>query len=410
MIYKIVQGNSFYLHIFVDRLVVGKNGSTVLAVDMTKAGGISVTLSDNCCCCRTHCEVVSVGGNEVVCIIPSTLDIGNYDLCMRWYDGDMECSSVERNILQIVCNNARTHIPAGVVDGETSGLYNLHYYLSTSKELGDGGSGGIDMSQYLTKTEADSIYARKTDVAEAIEYVESAKNTNKELVSPEVSGTWTVFKNDGQTRVSTSDAKTLDVENGHVVSWSGTYKWTATEGKKNPTAVSGDWTTLTASGENSTSLRKLPLTSDTTISATLSAPKTGLMVSGSSVELASGNDTKTDSVKVSFKHRRYWGLVSSSSVTADAVKKLSGTDLNNSRTAKLTGISATDSQYYVIAYPKAMGELTKIVQNGATPLLSGGFVKSEVTVVNDAGASVAYLVYRTEKPGALKDNSYLEIA
>ena len=261
-------------------------------------------------------------------------------------------------------------------------------------------------------TSSDGLMSKedKTALDADHSYVTSAKNTNKELVSPEVSGTWTVLKNDGQTRVSTSDAKTLDVENGHVVSWSGTYKWTATEGKKNPTAVSGDWTTLTASGENSTSLRKLPLTSDTTISATLSAPKTGLTVNGSAVVLANGNDTKTDSVKVTFKHRRYWGLVSSSSVTADAVKKLSGTDLNNSRTAKLTGISATDSQYYVIAYPKAMGELTKIVQNGATPLLSGGFVKSEVTVVNDAGASVVYLVYRTEKPGALKDNSYLEIA
>ena len=260
---------------------------------------------------------------------------------------------------------------------------------------------------------ADGLMSKedKTALDADHSYVTSAKNSNKELVSPEVSGTWTVFKNDSTTQASTSTGKTLDVENGFVVTWAGTYKWTEAEGKKNPTAVSGNWTTLTASGTASASYRTpSPVSTDTTISATLSAPKTGLMVSGNSVVLASGNDTKTDSVKVTFKHRRYWGLVSSSSVTADAVKGLSGTDLNNSRTAKLTGISATDSQYYVIAYPKAMGELTKIVQNGATPLLSGGFVKSEVTVVNGAGASIPYLVYRTEKPGALKDNSYLEIA
>jgi hypothetical protein len=134
------------------------------------------------------------------------------------------------------------------------------------------------------------------------------------------------------------------------------------------------------------------------------------MVVGSDVKPASGNDTKTASASVHFYHRRYFGLASVSNITADVIKGLSKTDLNNSRTTKLEGISATDAQYYVIAYPKAMGELSKIVQNGATPLLNGGFEKSEVTVTNAAGASIVYLVYRTVNPGALKDNSFLEIA
>lgn len=234
-------------------------------------------------------------------------------------------------------------------------------------------------------------------------------NENKELVSPTISGTFTV-KTSGGSQNSTSTSNSLDVENGFMVDWTGTFKWKRTAGMKSPERVSGNWTTLPASGVASAAYTATGLKADTTISATLAAAKTGLMVSGSSVVLAKGNDTKTATAKVRFLHRRYWGLTTEKTVTAAVVKALSGTDLNNTKTAKLTGISATDAQYYVIAYPKAMGDLSKIVQNGATPLLDGGFVKSEVNVTNAAGVAIAYYVYRTDKPGALKNNSFLEIA
>lgn len=234
-------------------------------------------------------------------------------------------------------------------------------------------------------------------------------NENKELVSPTISGTFTV-KTSGGSQSSTSTNNSLDVENGFVVDWTGTFSWKAASGMKRPESVSGNWTTLPALGVASAAYTATGLKADTTISATLAAAKTGLMVSGSSVVLAKGNDTKTATAKVRFLHRRYWGLTTEKTVTAAVVKALSGTDLNNTKTAKLTGISATDAQYYVIAYPKAMGDLSKIVQNGATPLLDGGFVKSEVNVTNAAGVAIAYYVYRTDKPGALKNNSFLEIA
>lgn len=239
--------------------------------------------------------------------------------------------------------------------------------------------------------------------------VSNMTNENKELVTPTISGTFTVKTASG-TQSSTSTNNSLDVENGFMVDWTGTFSWKAVSGKKKPESVSGNWTTLPASGVASEVYTVTGLKVDTTISATLAAAKTGLMVSGSSVVLAKGNDTKTATAKVRFLHRRYWGLTTEKTVTAAVVKALSGTDLNNTKVAKLTSISATDSQYYVIAYPKAMGELSKIVQNGATPLLDGGFVKSEVSVTNAAGVAIDYYVYRTDKPGALKNNSFLEIA
>lgn len=239
--------------------------------------------------------------------------------------------------------------------------------------------------------------------------VSDMTNENKELVTPTISGTFTVKTASG-TQSSTSTNNNLDVENGFMVDWTGTFSWKAASGKKKPESVSGNWTALPASGVASEVYTVTGLKVDTTISATLAAAKTGLMVSGSSVVLAKGNDTKTATAKVRFLHRRYWGLTTEKTVTAAVVKALSGTDLNNTKVAKLTSISATDAQYYVIAYPKAMGELSKIVQNGATPLLDGGFIRSEVSVTNAAGVAIDYYVYRTDKPGALKNNSFLEIA
>lgn len=245
------------------------------------------------------------------------------------------------------------------------------------------------------------------------DFINGVKNGNLALVSPEIRGRWSVFNAAGTVVESMGSPSTsLSLENGYQASWTGAFSYPAAKvGQKVPTSVSGNWTALPAANTPSATY-KTPekVKTDTTISATIAAAKTGLMVVGSDVKPASGNDTKTASASVHFYHRRYFGLASTSSITADVIKGLSKTDLNNSRTAKLTGISATDAQYYVIAYPKAMGELTKIVQNGATPLLNGGFVKSEVTVTNAAGASIVYLVYRTVNPGALKDNSFLDIA
>ncbi len=245
------------------------------------------------------------------------------------------------------------------------------------------------------------------------DFIDGVKKGNKELVRPFIRGKWSVFNAAG-TAVTSKDStsNSLQLENGFQASWTGTFWYPVLkDNQKEPTSVMGKWAELPSGpGVDSSPYSSEKVKENTTISATLLAPKTGLMVSGTDVIPARGSDMQTASASVSFYHRRYFGLSSSANITADVVKILSKTDLNNSRTAKLDGISATDAQYYVIAYPKAMGELTKIVQNGATPLLNGGFVKSEVTVTNEAGAQVLYLVYRTEKPGALKDNSFLEIA
>lgn len=248
---------------------------------------------------------------------------------------------------------------------------------------------------------------------ENADFIASVKFGNLTLVSPTIKGKWSVTNSTG-TPVTSMDStnNSLSLENGFKASWTGTFSYpVAGSRQKAPNSVSGNWSKLPSPGvESEAYTTPTAVTTNTNIVAIILAPKTGLMVVGSDVKPASGNDSKSAIASVSFYHRRYFGLASVSNITADVIKGLSKTDLKNSRTAKLEGISATDAQYYVIAYPKAMGELNKIVQNGATPLLNGGFVKSEVTVINAAGASIIYLVYRTVNPGALKDNSFLDIA
>lgn len=245
------------------------------------------------------------------------------------------------------------------------------------------------------------------------DFIASVKFGNLTLVSPTIKGKWSVTNSTG-TPVTSMDStnNSLSLENGFKASWTGTFSYPAAgSGQKAPNSVSGNWSKLPSAGvESEAYTTPTAVTTNTNIFATISAPKTGLMVVGSDVKPASGNDSKSATASVSFYHRRYFGLTSNKNITGDVIKGLSKTDLNNSRTAHLTNISATDAQYYVIAYPKAMGELNKIVQNGATPLLNGGFAKTESLVVNEAGAEINYLVYRTINPGALKDNSFLDIA
>ena len=116
MIYKIVQGNAFKLHILVRKMDLSKEFNRLVDFDLTKASDIKVELQ--CCFDDSIIVPTSIGGiehNVLVCNIPSTLDIGNYNVAVSWnYDG-YAMKSVERNIMQIVETNNRVKIPVGVL-------------------------------------------------------------------------------------------------------------------------------------------------------------------------------------------------------------------------------------------------------------------------------------------------------
>lgn len=135
MIYKIVKGNSFKLHILVRKMDVSKEFQRLVDFDMSLATDIRVELSGFCCdVISVPVQVAGIQGNVLICDIPSSLDCGNYNVRVSWkYDGS-EMVSIEHNLLRIVEHNSMSNVPIGVTEGEHTGLFNLRYYIVTSNQ------------------------------------------------------------------------------------------------------------------------------------------------------------------------------------------------------------------------------------------------------------------------------------
>lgn len=229
---------------------------------------------------------------------------------------------------------------------------------------------------------------------------------NPAVVTPVITISWTYYEN-----TDTSDATPVtpeknagtatspQIEIGYRAKYTATWKWTATSGKKNPTETSGTFgTTLPSSGVASAS-KTTTVTATTTISQTVTAPKQGLVVSNNAVVAPSGIDSASASHKITFLYKRYWGVTTASSITESVIEGLENSELTSTKSKTLTGVTASSTQYYVIAYPTALGELSSIIQDGATPVLSA-FTRTTVSVTNAAGYTQDYYVYRSNNVGA----------
>jgi len=120
MIYKIVQGNSFKLHVLVRKPDISSDSSKLIDFDMTKATDIKVALTCDFGESMTIPSHVSmVLPNVVVCDVPSTLEIGNYNVSVSWKMDGNDMASVERNLFRIVEYNSQVRCPICMVDGDT---------------------------------------------------------------------------------------------------------------------------------------------------------------------------------------------------------------------------------------------------------------------------------------------------
>lgn len=226
---------------------------------------------------------------------------------------------------------------------------------------------------------------------------------NPTLVSPVITISWTYYKYDGTTSATPEKndgtASAPKIEVGYKAKYTGTFKWTAASGKKNPTSTSGTFgTTLPASGVASAS-KTATVSASTTLSQKLVAPKQGLIVSNGAVTAPTGSDETSASVAITFLYKRYIGVTTASSITESVIKGLSSSELTSSKSKTITGVTASGTQYYVIAYPTALGALSSIIQDGATPVLSA-FTRTTVSVTNAAGYTQDYYVYRSNNVGA----------
>lgn len=119
MIYKIVQGNSFKLHILVRKPDISSESNMLIDFDMTKATDIKVSLVCNFGESTIIPAHVSMAlPNVVVCDVPSTLDIGNYNVSVQWRMDGNDMASVEKNLFRIVEYNSQAQYPICMVEGD----------------------------------------------------------------------------------------------------------------------------------------------------------------------------------------------------------------------------------------------------------------------------------------------------
>ena len=119
MIYKIVQGNSFKLHILVRKPDISSESNMLIDFDMTKATDIKVSLVCNFGESTIIPAHVSMAlPNVVVCDVPSILEIGNYNVSVSWRMDGNDMASVEKNLFRIVEYNSQAQYPICMVEGE----------------------------------------------------------------------------------------------------------------------------------------------------------------------------------------------------------------------------------------------------------------------------------------------------
>lgn len=242
---------------------------------------------------------------------------------------------------------------------------------------------------------------------------------NKPLIGCSITGSWNFFKNDGVTEVApkdmnpTPDGNNPTIEEGYKAQFTGTYKWTHNDNYKDPTAVAS-WSfwkdkPLPGTGVDSESKTSSILGWDTTITAAITAYKTGLMVkSGTSdVVPASGLDSTGDDRRLYVRGRVFWGYTTSSDPSKVDFSKLSNT-LDWGANRRWDGVNPTGLEYVVYAYPKRFGALASITLNGADAII-GSFVRSERTITNAAGLNVPLYLYISGNAGAY-NNAKLNFA
>lgn len=264
------------------------------------------------------------------------------------------------------------------------------------------GSDGVLNREAVEKMAGVEISGGSANVKEKADKDSFASQKDVTPVSI-VDGVWTVYKNDGSTQAKTVSGNSCTIEFGYKAKFSGKYLWTTNTAYANPTKTSGNWgsTGLPASGVKSAEYTSAVLASNTTISQSISytkAPAAKVQNGYVVLETTGSDSTKSASASLSFNYAVFSGVLTKSTVTAADFASLTA-GYTTSKAATKSGVTAKAGEYYVYAYPSAWGDLTKIIQNGATPVLDG-FVKSTVSYTNGAGYTQNYTVYTSANDGA----------
>ncbi|WP_207426002.1 hypothetical protein [Pedobacter sp. SYSU D00535] len=228
------------------------------------------------------------------------------------------------------------------------------------------------------------------------------------LVSPTIYPEWTIYRNDGLTPYATpyTTAKHITVDKGCKVDLSAIFNYPVPgAGQGAPTGMSGNFPgSLPSPGNNSSVLAVAGIVANASYSVTLSKPKSGLMVVGSSVKPATGNDTTSDSISVNFQGRGVLAYFPDAALSAAQIESvLNGASFQTSRSRTFSGVTASGGNYTYYIYDASLGNITNAIQNGALPVLGAFQFLSQVTITNAAGFQMPVIVVRSNATDAFNN-------
>ena len=306
----------------------------------------------------------------------------------------------------------------------------IYVDVNTNKSYRWSGSLMVEMSSggVMLGETSSTAYAGDKGVRNAMD-IAAMKEGDRPLVGLLVSrfnpagaaiSPWTIKKADGTVGPTTTATGNLTTTYGYSVDFSGNYIWKKTEGYKDPTAVNGgDWASkpLPASGVPSELISVDGITEDRVFTASYKAKKQGLILKDGIIKAAGDSDfdSKSISVRVHFRYKTVACSASDIPTLRTLEEMLSKANsskwkLQDGRNGVLTGVTTSESDHFVYAYPSKLGGLTKITMNDATPLLQGGFTLQKMTVMDpETMKELEYNVYTSVQKGAFT-NAKLDIA
>lgn len=249
--------------------------------------------------------------------------------------------------------------------------------------------------------------------------------TTNQIVSPILTSTWIVLNYAGTTVTSPTNpfgqvlsGTDIILEYGFKPSSSVVGKWISqTPTYDDPTSCSGlCGPTLPTSNVNTNAII-VTLYNTTTYSNTitpttyssnwtLSTPKKGITVSGTSLVLPIGNITSSDYLSVTYQLPIYYGNIGSSAITETLVESLTKTWKNYQSSSKTNSllINSLDTDYWIYAWPTAWGSLTNI-NNADGDWLAAFTTSNTINITGASGLTISYNYCKTVNMGAFKNKT-----
>jgi hypothetical protein len=182
-----------------------------------------------------------------------------------------------------------------------------------------------------------------------------------------------------------------------------------------PTGVSGDFTfspTPPTGNQYSQFFTESSVTGTTTYNSIFTSPNTGLQVSGTQVIRATGSQTKSSSVTVTYRDVFYWGVSSywgpNPSLPSSLVDSIDNatmasiitglTDLTyqfGTKAQTLNSVTTGSGQRLVFAYPSSYADIVDVATDPPSVSYKNSVIKrsTNVTLTTISGLSTTYKVY-----------------